>query len=231
MKVIAHRGASAGAPENTMKAFRAAWAMGAAGIELDIRLTTDQQLIVFHDDNGQRLVGKSRAVSECDLNELAGWRIAGESIPLLGDVLSEAPRDTLTLIEIKSGIEMIEPLKELIIKHPGKQTTILAFDPSVALATVAAMPSIPVWLNVESSETHRIHEVVQFVTEAGLHGVSLGWSMTMSPLVIDIVHQAQLPIAVWTVNDPAEGIRARTWGVDVLMTDRPDLMLPLVRHG
>jgi glycerophosphoryl diester phosphodiesterase len=231
MNVIAHRGASAGAPENTMNAFRGAWALGAAGVELDIRLTSDHHIVVFHDENGQRLAGKSRAIAACDLRELAEWRIAGESIPGLGEVLAEAPRETLTLIEIKSGRETLEPLKELLNKYHGKQTTLLAFDRTVAAAAAIEMPSIPVWLNVEAAETHYMRDIVHFVKDSGLGGVSLGWSPAMSPFVIELVHQAQLPIAVWTVNDPTEAIRAFKWGVDVLMTDRPGVMLPLVRHG
>ena len=97
--IIAHRGASFDAPENTLAAFRLAWDEGADGVEGDFMLTADGQIVCFHDVDTQRVAGTARSSSESTFAELAsldvgswkGARWRGERIPSLADVL---PADT-----------------------------------------------------------------------------------------------------------------------------------------
>jgi len=116
--IIAHRGASDSAPENTLAAVRGAWAEGADTLEVDVHLTRDGRLAVIHDPDTQRTTGIPRVVAETTLAELqqldAGrWkdaRFAGEQIPALDDVLAIIPPAKRVFIELKSGPEAIDAL-------------------------------------------------------------------------------------------------------------------------
>ncbi len=94
--IIAHRGASYEAPENTMAAVKLAWQMDADGVEIDVHLTKDEQVVVFHDDNTRRFGGNRKPIAECDYSELLkldvgrfmGEQYKGERIPLLAQVIN-----------------------------------------------------------------------------------------------------------------------------------------------
>ena len=105
--MVAHRGASAYEPENTMRAFRRALTMGADAIELDIRQSADGVIVVIHDENLKRVSGIEKRVRECTYDELSRIRIFNsETIPKLEDVLSEFGTKTTLFIEIKEvGLE------------------------------------------------------------------------------------------------------------------------------
>jgi glycerophosphoryl diester phosphodiesterase len=116
--IIAHRGASYEAPENTLAAFRLAWDEGADGIEGDFMLTADGQIVCFHDVDTQRVAGTARIISESTFAELAsldvgswkGARWRGERIPLLAEVLAVIPAGKKLVVELKDGPEIVAPL-------------------------------------------------------------------------------------------------------------------------
>lgn len=228
MKIIAHRGAPVNAPENTLAAFRAGWSAGADGIELDVRLSADGEVVVFHDEDGRRLAGDPRQVSACTLAALQAWSIGGEAIPTLRDVLAEAPPESLVLVEIKTGPEILPALKEVFRERTSTGLIILAFDPDVAQA--ARVLEVPVWLNVPADRAGAIGEVIAMVRERMLAGISMGWSELITPDLVGRVHDAGLAFATWTVNDPSAARRACAGGVDLLMTDDPVNMLSALRH-
>src|SRR5262249_38764427 len=99
MEIIAHRGASHDAPENTLAAMRLAWAQGADAIECDVHLARDGELVVVHDPDARRTTGVALEVARASVAELqqldAGrWkdaRFAGEKIPTLDEVLALVP--------------------------------------------------------------------------------------------------------------------------------------------
>src|SRR5688572_23619831 len=122
---LAHRGASALAPENTIDAFRLAVEAGAGGLELDVHMTRDRQIVVIHDATVDRTTNGSGAVSEMTLDELRGfdaghnfspdggptrpYRGRGVRVPTFGEVLEEFPRVPVN-IEIKAGTPGIEEM-------------------------------------------------------------------------------------------------------------------------
>ncbi|MGB1875094.1 MAG: glycerophosphodiester phosphodiesterase family protein, partial [Akkermansiaceae bacterium] len=116
--VIAHRGASAAAPENTLPAFQLAWQQGADGIEADFLLSKDGHIVCFHDKDTKRITGKKLLVKDATLAELrqldvGAWkdaRYAGTRIPTITEVLATVPEDKKCFIEIKCGAEIVEPL-------------------------------------------------------------------------------------------------------------------------
>jgi glycerophosphoryl diester phosphodiesterase len=212
-----------------MAAFRSAWETGADGIELDVRLTADRHIVVFHDEDGLRLAGDPRRVADCPLSELRRWSIRGEAMPRLEDVLTETPPTSLVMIEVKTGPEILPALGEVLRAGRVAGVVILAFDPEVASA--ARILELPVWLNVEAENASRIDEVIQLVAHEKLSGISLGWSDAIDQSLVDRVHGAELPLAVWTVNDAADARRASAWGVDLLMTDDPATIRSVPGHA
>src|SRR5687767_14329580 len=102
--IIAHRGASAARPENTLGAFRRALALEADGIELDVQITRDGVPVVFHDSSLRRLTGTSGGIARQTWAELRGLRVRQtEPIPRLVDVLRLTRGLTVVQIELKSG--------------------------------------------------------------------------------------------------------------------------------
>src|SRR6476646_6938394 len=114
--IIAHRGASIDAPENTLAAFKSAWPQGADGIETDIRLTADGRVVCIHDEDTRRVTGGQQVLviantRYADLKpiDIGGWKgpkWRGEAIPTLDDALDAVPAGKYAFIELKSGSEM-----------------------------------------------------------------------------------------------------------------------------
>ncbi|MEJ2054599.1 MAG: glycerophosphodiester phosphodiesterase family protein [Calditrichaceae bacterium] len=121
-KIIAHRGASYEAPENTLIAVNLAWQLGADGVEVDVRLTKDAQIVVFHDATTRRYNGHYKQISRCtyaelhnlDVGILKGDEFRGERIPLLSQVINTIPKGKILVIEVKSGPGIVTHLKKLL---------------------------------------------------------------------------------------------------------------------
>ena len=140
--IIAHRGDVANAPENTLPAFRSAYERGADGIELDVRLTRDQQLVVFHDRTLKRTGGRRGLVSNATLEEVraldvGGWfspDFRGERAPTLDEVFELLPSDFLINVEMKAVIHnmrfIAHRVAEVIRRHERWGSTLVAsFNP------------------------------------------------------------------------------------------------------
>ncbi len=118
MEIIAHRGASHDAPENTLAAARLAWAQSADALECDVQLTRDGRLAVIHDHDTRRLAGVTGRVAEITLAELQrldvgrgrGPEFAGERIPSLEALLAVTPPKRRVFVELKGGPELVPPL-------------------------------------------------------------------------------------------------------------------------
>ena len=140
--IIAHRGDVTNAPENTLSAFSAALDLGADGIELDVRLTSDERLAVFHDrcldrtSNGSGPVNHHtlEAVQELDAGSWFGLGFKGEHPPTLDDVFESLPADFLINVEMKvimKGMRLIaHQVAEVVRRHARWQSTLVAsFNP------------------------------------------------------------------------------------------------------
>src|SRR5262245_57354057 len=122
VEIIAHRGSSFLAPENTRGAMELAWQEGADAIEGDFRLTRDGQIVCIHDASLKRTTGVDRRVEKCDLAELqsfdaGSWKgpqFAGERIPTLTEILATVPDGKRIYVEVKCGPEIVEPLYDVV---------------------------------------------------------------------------------------------------------------------
>ncbi len=140
--IIAHRGDVSNAPENTLSAFRSAYDLGADGIELDVHLTSDEQLVVFHDrrldrtSNGSGLVNHStlEEVRSLDVGSWFGSRYAGERAPTLDEAFESLPPDYLVNVEMKVVIKnmrlIAHRVAEVVRRHRRWASTLVAsFNP------------------------------------------------------------------------------------------------------
>jgi glycerophosphoryl diester phosphodiesterase len=149
-EIVAHRGESADAPENTLSAFRLAWERGVKAIELDVHLTTDGVLICGHDADMKRTAGSPARIKETSAEELRkldvgswkGPRWEGERMPTLGEALATLPDDARCFIEVKVGPEAVPALVEAVGasgKRP-EQLVIISFNAETIAEAKQAAP-------------------------------------------------------------------------------------------
>lgn len=241
--VIAHRGASADAPENTMAAFREGWNQKADGIELDIRLTKDGKIVVMHDDSTKRTAGKDLLVKSSVLDSLRkldagvwkGDKWKGEPVPLLEEVLKELPPGKLVFIEIKSAPEILPELARVIkaSAKPAEQLRIIAFDFDTLVKSRNQIPSVKtLWIVGEKKdrltgkrEYPDLTKLAEKAAAAGMDGLNLNQGFPLDKESITAIKAKGLSVAVWTVNDPAVAKSLATAGIDAISTDHPAKVL------
>lgn len=248
--LIGHRGAAGLAPENTLPSFREAverWAVDM--IELDVRATADGECVVIHDPTVDRTTDGTGAVAEMTLAELREldaahgfrddrgdhpFRGQGVTIPTLDEVLTELPGTAFT-VEIKIGTVQ-EALRETIRRHDAARRVVVAgmyyrdqalfrdYDGATSAPTRAIQRFYTLhrlrlsWLWPKSSDVFQVPELHPY---NGVEGVNARRIVT--PRFVRDAARRGLPVHVWTVNDPAAMRRLLEWGVDGLITDRPDL--------
>jgi glycerophosphoryl diester phosphodiesterase len=238
MEIVAHRGASFLAPENTLIAANLAWELGADAVEVDVHLTHDQRIVAIHDENTLRTSGQDRRVAESrsgelrslDVGSLKAKKYAGEKIPFLEEVLESLPRGKTLFVEVKCGTEILEHLKALLSKS-GKQSQVIviSFDYDVAIGFKKLQPEIPVhFLKSAKKDEHGARAAYQQdLIDQALAGKLDGLGVDYRGVTKNFakaVRKAGLELYIWTVDDPFEAKRLREWGADWLATNRPGWM-------
>ena len=155
VEIIAHRGASYLAPENTMSSVMLAWEKG-ADVEVDVHLSKDNRIIVIHDASTKRtgktdLIVKdtpSHELRELDVGSFKSEEYAGEQIPFLADVIETIPPGRKLYVEIKCGKEIL-PILEMLINESGKisQIVIIGFDLETVTLSKELIDVPTYWLN------------------------------------------------------------------------------------
>lgn len=236
--VFGHRGAMAQAPMNTLAAFELARAVGAGGIELDLRLSRDDHLVIIHDDTVDATTDGEGAVAGLTLAEIkrldaGSWfseEFASETIPTLDEVFDAFGRAMLINIEIKSSRDSVDrmerQLAQCIRRHNMRERIIVScFDP-VALQRIRGMmpmvmmgflyqPDMPAehYLPLKKlwhEARHPRHDMV----DAGY----MNWARAQGYIV-----------NVWTVNDPQRAIALRDLGVNAIITDEPSEIISALK--
>jgi glycerophosphoryl diester phosphodiesterase len=235
--LIAHRGASHEAPENTLAAFRLAWEQGADGIEADFRLTKDDRVVCLHDATTGRTAGVDLAVAETFFDELkqldvGGWkgtRWQGERIPSLEEVLYQLPVGKMFFIELKSGPEIIEPMRRVLATSgvPVEQLRLLAFDPQLVAILKEQLPGIRVCLNVAYRWSLRRlawspsrEEIRETLDRIGADGLSSRANSLLDAQFVAKLHSSGKEVHVWTVDSVRSACHYRSLGVDSIMSNR-----------
>lgn len=226
VKVLAHRGASVAAPENTLAAFRLAAEQASDFVELDVQESADGEVLVVHDSDLMR-VGRSplkiweaaaadlRAV---DIGSSRAPQFSGERVPTLAEVLAVCKGRVRVVVELKSygHAQRLEERVVEIVEAAGmeRETIFMSLEHSMAQRLKELRPSWRVGVLVAKAIGDLTTLRADFLAvEKGL----------ASRTFVRQAHQAGQEVYVWTVNDPALMFQLMSKGVDGLITDRPDL--------
>lgn len=207
-----------------MVAFEAARAAGADGIELDVRLDGDGEVIVFHDDDLRRLCGRPGRLEDLREAERKELRVGGEPVPTLAEVL-EAAGPLEIDVEIKAP--RVGRMGELaaktakVIRDSGRaeQTLVSSFDPFALVQFHRHMPDIAL--------AYLFHEDQPFPLRRGWVGTWMGASLfhpqhtLCTEATVKAWHTAGMALNVWTVDDDAELERLARLGVDGVFANDP----------
>jgi glycerophosphoryl diester phosphodiesterase len=233
--IIAHRGASGHAPENTLGAFSRAVELGAGFIETDLRLSRDLQFVAIHDGTLERTTNGRGAVSDCTLAELRqldagqwfdrGYR--GERIPELEEILAFGHKhDVVFYLEIKYDAAwgmhhaLVAALRNA---ESAARTVVLSSDPATLVALRRLDSSIMMGLLAEEGKP----DFVKASLDAGARQMCLR-STLVTPDLVQQAHQSDLHVIAWTVNSADEMRSMMTTGVDGIMTDFPDRLRAVI---
>ncbi len=245
--VIAHRGASAEAPENTLAAFRLARAQGADGVELDVMRCASGEVVVFHDDDLSRLAGRDEPTRALTLSALREIDLGGgETIPLLDEVL-EAIGPMLINVELTSaprwcspaaGMGRLNPflrlahrlvddglaaaVAEILARHRAEARALVSsFDPLLLLRFRRRAPAVPTGLLFAHDQAlpYRRGWAAPIVAPAAVHPEA----SLVDAAALRRWHARGRAVNVWPVDDPAEIRLLCALGVDGLITNRPKL--------
>jgi glycerophosphoryl diester phosphodiesterase len=237
-RIVAHRGASHEAPENTLAAFRRAWQCGVEGIELDVRVTKDGHVVVIHDETTKRTAGLDRPVADQTLAELqkldaGAWKDAryqGERIPTLAEALASIPGGRTLFVEIKSPRDTVAAVAEVIrtATPTSAQIALQAYDADSLAALAAAVPDAPAYWTVDPP-VNALNlpmpyppELVADAKQRGFAGLALDFRAVTDDLLA-AARDAGLLVDVWTINDAA--LLSAWAGKEIrwIETDRPEL--------
>ena len=237
--IVAHRGASRHAPENTIPAFELAWGDGADAIECDVRLAKDGHIVCIHDDTTQRVSDGNLVISESTLDDLrkldAGAccreKYRGTVIPTIAEVFSTIPDAHRIYIEIKCGTEIIPGLLEEINRSGLKQEQIvvISFNTEVIQEIKAKAPQFKVfWLSgfkrYESGKTTpSLETVLETLKHTKADGFDSSKDIIDEPFVRSIMEHGY-EYHVWTVDDLETAERFRKWGAKSITTNVPGYM-------
>ncbi|MDB6064805.1 MAG: ugpQ [Pedosphaera sp.] len=237
VEIIAHRGASFDAPENTLASVGIAWQQRADAVEVDVHLTRDGKLVVIHDHNSRKTTGVNRRVARRTLAELRtldagrwkGREWVGEKIPTLDEVLATLPARKRLFIEIKSRANPASELARVLARseHPPAQIVFIGFSLPMMKIIKRAFPEYEVcWIAVlrRHWRTRRwpdAMKLVEKINAAGLDGVDLLANQAITPRLVKRIHEAGLKLYVWTVDSPTVAKRLVEAGVDGITTNRP----------
>jgi glycerophosphoryl diester phosphodiesterase len=234
--VIAHRGASGHAPENTLAAFRKAVAMGATFIETDLQLSRDAHFVAIHDDTVNRTTSSKGAVHDLTLAQLRqldagswfGSEFSGERIPTLDEILEFSKKhDVVFYLELKPGGSwggehaLIGALRE---SGEIARAVVISFDASLVRNLRRIEPTVMTGLLYDG----QLNDPVAKAVEIGARQLVVRGDL-VTPALLSEARKKDLQVVCWTVNHPAHMRMLITAGVDGIMSDYPDRLVATVK--
>jgi len=232
VRLIAHRGASAHAPENTMASFRLALGMGAKAIELDVHQTRDGELVVLHDDDFKR-VGRRRlrvrdlAWGEVSSLEVGAWfdpRFKGERVPRLAEVMDLVEGQAELHIELKRGSRAYPGIEERLVELVGRRRAwawapLSSFDHGALYRLRSLAPRARLGYLLGLTPWRR---AARELAELGAESLNLSLRQ-VDERKIQECHRKGRRVLVYTVNTLRDLERLRRMGVDGVFTNFPEL--------
>jgi glycerophosphoryl diester phosphodiesterase len=229
--VIAHRGASADAPENTIAAFELALEQGADGIELDVHLSADAHPVVIHDFTLERTTDGAGPVSGYRVRELkrldaGGWldrRFGGQRVQTLQEVLERFRDRARFWVELRGGSALYPGIEERVVSlleiyDVVDRAVVQTFDLEAIARIRATSREVRVGALVAQPPLDRA-----LLQRGAADAICPGAHLITEALVAEI-RGAGCACYVWTVNEPAQMDRLVEWGVNGIITDRPGVL-------
>jgi glycerophosphoryl diester phosphodiesterase len=235
--IIAHRGASFDAPENTLASIELAWKQNADAVEIDVQFSKDRRLVVIHDRTTRKTARVRKRISaqtlaELQLLDVGRWKNrkwAGQRIPTLAEALATVPDRKRLFVEIKCGPECLpEFIKDCQESgKPPHQVVPIGFSLETMRRLKEALPPWEVcWVAGFKRAWNgrwlpRAETLIERAKGAGLDGLDLSARGPVDLVFTRKVHAAGLKLYIWTVDSPAKARRLADAGVDGLTTNRP----------
>lgn len=231
---IAHRGASAHAPENTLAAFRRAVEIGTDAVEMDVHVTADGHVVVLHDATLDRTTNGSGAVAERSLAEVqsvdaGSWFdavFAGERIPTLHEVLDFLPEEVLAVVEVKADAATLPTVEILRERNRLDDAVLISFLPEVLRLARWFEPRLPMSLligrvlDISSSRANAL-AMLWAAQACGTSLLDLHWRLA-TPEVVEIIHRRGGSVWTWTVDDPTTLQNLLEADVDGIASNYPE---------
>ncbi|MBE3584148.1 MAG: DUF1080 domain-containing protein [Limnochordaceae bacterium] len=232
--VVAHRGASKEAPENTLAAFLRGIELNADLLECDVYLSADGVPVILHDSTVNRTTNGSGSITSLTLEQIKqfdagswkGAQFAGERIPTLEELLELAKEKAQVLIEIKQAGQATMAATVAAIRKTGMTNNVViqSFNPESVKQASQLAPDIPraLLMNDPGIRDAAVAGafIVKQVLESGANAVSIQYS-TVTPELVRYLHSRGIAVFVWTVDDRYNLQRMITAGVDAIITNDP----------
>ena len=241
--LIAHRGMSELAPENTPTAYRLA-SEGGFGFECDVYLSRDGRVFSFHDPTLKRIAGIDKRCADCDWDEVkdldvGSWKgkeWSKERPCLLEDILRLARDGRILEVDVKFGPEIVPAIKRLVEAQTNATPRNLVFASARANTIAAlreAMPAFGAWMGVtcrrgwgRNDPPRPVEEALEIVRKSKASGVALGFDpAVVTAEYIAAFHRAGYYVNVWTVDDAESARLAVERGADTVTSNRPNRLL------
>lgn len=244
MKIIAHRGSNLKAPENTVTAVKQAWLDGADGVELDIRLTSDKNVVAFHDEDTKRVTGTEYKINkypfdflqnlDCTLQKDSGK--ISDKIPAIEEVIAATEDEKELFLEIKCGKEILRPLEEKLYKifpFDRKRLNIISFLPEVLINIWGSFHEINTYklIDLERNPNMNYLSAVNEAVKNGITGLGISGEFYRCRQMVILAKSAGLKTNVWTVDDTETAAKYHEIGLDYLTTNNPDLIKKAITMG
>jgi glycerophosphoryl diester phosphodiesterase len=236
-EIIAHRGASYDAPENTLASVQLAWQQNADAVEIDVQFSKDGHIVVIHDEDTRKTAGVRRKVADQTLAELkaldvGSWKDrkwTGNRIPTLPEVFSVIPSGKRLFVEIKCGPDCIPKFVRDFQRSGLKRDQLIpiGFSLETLRQLKTALPELKVCWIAEFKRTWRgswsptADKLIAGTKAAGLDGLDLSHRGPVDEVFTGKVHAAGLKLYIWTVDSPAAARGLVASGVDGITTNRP----------
>jgi len=231
--IIAHRGESFDAPENTLASINLAWKRDADGVEIDVQLTKDENIVLIHDKSTLRTGGRYKRIASNNYNELLKidvgkfkdnkWK--NERIPLLDEVIDTIPENKILFIEIKSDEKIINPLRNLIEQKniSPAQIKFIGFNIYMMELIKKIFPELESYWIIEGKFYKNKSDLKETITKcksAKLDGLDVQARKYLNKDVIQSVKNSGLKIYTWTVDDPERAKQLYQAGIDGITTNK-----------
>lgn len=248
--IVGHRGASAYEPENTIPSFELAKDLGADYIELDIHMTKDGELVIMHDKDVKRTTESKGKIKDHTLAELKGLtadedkggKVAASAqeeaydIPTLREVLEEMKNEIRFVIELKDteeyeGIEerLVSVMKDYGLLEKDEKgypkAVIHSFDTKSLKKVHRLNKEIPLLQLISFDDGEEAKMSKKELTDLETYAIGVGVSYeALNAEFVSAMHQANLIVFAYTVDDRKEAVKLKAMGVDGIHTDKPDIL-------